>query len=159
MTKNIKVKVSNRLVTVTVSRLGDIVYRGRCLAHSDNGTGYKTVSIHRKRFYVHRLVAVAFCPNPNGYTEVNHKDLDKSRNVDTNLEWCSRKENQVHASKNKVFSGYTNILRRKKLTGDSVDRIRSDFASGVFTITALAIRFGVSRAIVSKIIHNKVWVR
>ena len=108
---------------------------------------------------MHRLVAVAFCPNPNGYTEVNHKDLDKSRNVDTNLEWCSRKENQVHASKNKVFSGYTNILRRKKLTGDSVDRIRSDFASGVFTITALAIRFGVSRAIVSKIIHNKVWVR
>lgn len=46
-----------------------------------------------KRFYIHRLVAEAFIPNPKALKEVNHKDEDKENNSVENLEWASRLEN------------------------------------------------------------------
>ena len=46
---------------------------------------------------LHRLVAQHFCPNPNGYDEVNHKDGDKLNNVADNLEWCSHSTNVKHS--------------------------------------------------------------
>lgn len=48
-------------------------------------------------FAVHRIVANAFLPNPNGYTEVNHKDYDKTNNCVENLEWISSSANKKHA--------------------------------------------------------------
>lgn len=50
----------------------------------------------RKMYYVHRLVAEAFCENPKGQKCVNHKDLNKENNHYTNLEWVSHKENTAH---------------------------------------------------------------
>ena len=38
---------------------------------------------------MHRIVANAFIPNPNGYTEINHKDYDKTNNCVENLEWVN----------------------------------------------------------------------
>lgn len=59
--------------------------------------GYLAVALNKdgktKQFGIHRLVAQAFCPNPNGYVEVNHKDEDKTNNRADNLEWCSRSYN------------------------------------------------------------------
>ncbi len=46
-----------------------------------------------KQWRVHRLVAIAFIPNPNGYNEINHKDEIKGNNRVENLEWCSRSYN------------------------------------------------------------------
>ena len=56
-------------------------------------SGYLRVCLSKdgenKWFLVHRLVANSFIPNPNGYTQVNHKDECKTNNKVQNLEWCS----------------------------------------------------------------------
>ena len=50
-----------------------------------------------KAVFVHRLIAEAFVPNPNGYTQVNHKDEDKKNNHHSNLEWCTPKYNSEYS--------------------------------------------------------------
>lgn len=55
----------------------------------------------KQRFYIHRLVADCFLPPPKtGEYEVNHKDLDKQNNHDSNLEWSTREKNFEHAYSN-----------------------------------------------------------
>lgn len=51
-----------------------------------------------KRINVHRLVALTFIPNPNGYPIINHKDENKSNNDVSNLEWCTYKHNVNYGS-------------------------------------------------------------
>lgn len=62
--------------------------------------GYKQVKLSKygkmKQIGVHRLVAMMFVDGYQKGLEVNHKDLDKTNNVYTNLEWVTRAENQKH---------------------------------------------------------------
>lgn len=70
------------------------VVKSRIKAPHDNRRGYLAYGIgSKKRFYAHRLVAEAFIPNPNGYTEIDHIDTDKSNNRVDNLRWTDRKGN------------------------------------------------------------------
>lgn len=61
------------------------------------GTGYYRVSLDRKLYSVHRLVAQAFLDNPDGLPEVNHKDENPSNNNVENLEWCTTSYNQSYS--------------------------------------------------------------
>lgn len=86
-------------------RIRSLVFRNNICSKSkirimcpwDNGKGYLIVSLHkqgnRKNFYVHRLVAAAFCDNHNGYNYINHKDYNRKNNDMSNLEWCTQKQN------------------------------------------------------------------
>ena len=49
---------------------------------------------------VHRLVAMAFVPNPDNLNEVNHIDEDKDNNRADNLEWCKHVDNCNHGTRN-----------------------------------------------------------
>jgi len=65
--------------------------------------GYCTVLLHSqdgdKRFYVHRLVAQAFIPNPDNLPCVNHKDENKQNNDVSNLEWCTVRYNLAYGTR------------------------------------------------------------
>lgn len=55
---------------------------------------------------IHRLVAIAFTPNPNNYKYVNHKDEDRKNNHVSNLEWCTNSYNLIY-SRGKKVAQYT----------------------------------------------------
>lgn len=90
---------------------------GKLLKISDNGSGYKFVSLqkHSKctQRTVHRLVAEAFIPNPENKTTVNHKDGDKSNNDVSNLEWATYSENNTHALATGLRRGWTDEARHR----------------------------------------------
>lgn len=46
-----------------------------------------------KCHYVHRLVALAWIPNPDNLPEINHKDEHRDHNWSSNLEWCTKEYN------------------------------------------------------------------
>ena len=70
-------------------------------------SGYLYVTLNEKgkhhNYRLHRLVAKAFIPNPDGLATVNHKDLNKENNRVENLEWMSIGDNNRHARDNIVF--------------------------------------------------------
>jgi len=70
-------------------------------------TEYSTVIMYNngigRAFKIHRLVAEAFITNSNNYQEVNHIDGNKHNNCSYNLEWCTHKENILHAVKNNLL--------------------------------------------------------
>lgn len=84
--------------------------KGRKIKPSLDKYGYYRVTFSkqgdRKSYCVHRLVALAFIPNPENKPTVNHKDGCKTNNfVDidnlygetTNLEWATHKEQKRHS--------------------------------------------------------------
>ena len=69
---------------------------------------------NKKKMYVHRAVALAFIPNPDNKTDVNHIDGDKYNNQLENLEWVTRKGNMRHAFSNGLV-GYHNPSNKKRV--------------------------------------------
>ena len=73
--------------------------------------GYSFVSLNKNgtRTYarIHRLVAEAFLENPFNKPEVNHIDGNKQNNTVSNLEYCTRTENEQHAYKIGLKKGKT----------------------------------------------------
>lgn len=61
--------------------------------------------IKHKHYSVHRAVALAFIPNPDNLSQINHKNHNVQDNRVENLEWCSNEYNQRY-SHSKSISQY-----------------------------------------------------
>ena len=84
----------------------------KIIRQSCNTNGYRIVKLYKhgnkNTTRVHRLVAQAFLPNPNGYDQVNHKDGVRTNNCMQNLEWVDNSENQKHS----VYCLHTNYFAK-----------------------------------------------
>ena len=97
--------------------------------------GYKIVGLWKnnkcQKLRVHRLVAEAFILNPNNYTQVNHKDEDKSNNSVENLEWCTQGYNTSNAEKEviqmsideTVLRTYKSLSEAARMSGVSLGNL------------------------------------
>lgn len=83
---------------------------GRILKYNLTDRGYYRVKLYNntchKDYRVHRLVAMAFIPNPNNFPQVNHKDECHTNNNVDNLEWCDDRYNKEYSKLNKPVDCY-----------------------------------------------------
>lgn len=125
---------------------------GNWLKGDVNNCGYRRIQVNNKRFFVHRLVAMAYLPNPDNLPQVNHKDGNKKNNHVNNLEWCCGSHNQQHRYYElKKDLGEDNS--NSKLTEEAVRDIRSGRMSG----RAFARFYNISQTLVRKIIARTTW--
>lgn len=118
-----------------------------------NGKGYLRVQIAKKFYFVHRLVAEKFVPNPENKPQVNHKDGNKLNNKAENLEWTTNKGNREHAVKTGL-----QIQGQKcpwaKLAENDVHYIRNHLE---YNSHELADKFGVSSRTIRDIRERRSW--
>lgn len=107
-------KVSKRYYPFAANEQGEImnVETGNIRKLNLGKNGYMMVGTRHATYYVHRIVADAWChnDNPTEKTDVNHIDGDKTNNHADNLEWCSKSYNMKHAAVN----GMLNCENRKR---------------------------------------------
>jgi hypothetical protein len=106
---------------------------------------------------IHRLVALAFIPNPENKKEVNHKNGIKTDNRLCNLEWVTRLENARHAIDTGLQAsrkGEGNI--KSKLKDENIPEIRLLKSKG-WNNCEIARKFGVTRTCIQSITLGKSW--
>ncbi len=111
---------------------------------------------------LHRLMAKAFIPNPQGYSVVNHKDGNKLNCHLDNLEWCTSSYNRQHACDNGMVNWSKESRdacgkRSRKLTDEQVDRIK-ELRGKDWGLTDIAEYIGCSVSTVSRILSGKQYV-
>jgi len=109
---------------------------------------------------VHRLVAIAFIPNPLNLPEVNHKMSEngevpnKTDNRSWMLEWSTQEDNNDHALKNNLKpKGQSH--GKSKLTEKQVLEIRA--IGRTKSLSKIATIYKVQPACVNKILNRKTW--
>lgn len=107
----------------------------------------------KKSLLIHRLVAELFIPNPKNKPCVNHINGIKTDNRVSNLEWVTRAENIKKAWDNGKMHN-----DKRKLNPKKVRNIRKLYATGNWTITALAKKYKITIPHCSGIIHSRIWV-
>jgi hypothetical protein len=145
---------------------------GNIMAEYSSGHMYNYVQLNKDaktvKHYVHRLIAMHFIPNPGGYKQVNHKDLDKRNNSIDNLEWVTPAQNVRHAVDNGAFDELREISKEtikrvrkyrkkvRKLNKEDVAKARLLFEQGVSKIY-IAKMLKTSPAVVSNILEGRTY--
>lgn len=124
--------------------------------------GYIVISIKgsmniRKTVKIHRLVAIAFIPNPDfdKFNMINHIDGDKSNNNVENLEWCDNSMNQKHAFTHNLQTNIGSNNPRSIITEDDVRCIRANKYNR--SLKELSIEYNLSLSGLKKIYYKYTW--
>lgn len=142
-----------------VSDCGDLREGSRGVGQWLNDQGYSLARLRgpRATVRVHRLVAVAFVPNPEDLPFVNHINNSRADNRAENLEWCTQAQNIAHADRQgrmnrNPWPGRRNP--RAKLSDAQVRALRAEYAANKTPHSELAKRLRLSRSAVSRCIKG-----
>jgi len=128
------------------------VVKGKALKHKIDRNGYHCVGISldnglRVEKFVHRLVALAYIPNPNNLETVNHKTGNKEDNSISELEWMSRADNTAHGHVTGLIPPRLQILRDdihlQLLDGGTIKEIQQLNKICTNSVTAERKRLGI----------------
>lgn len=135
------------------------------LSQATHPEGYKRVKLFamnkKSPTPVHRLVAMAFLPNPKNLPQVNHKDGNKGNNVVENLEWCDNAHNQKHAAAHGLHvypCGEAHAMA--VLNEEDVRKIKDELRSTAAykgQLKEIGERYGVSLHCIFDIKHGRSW--
>lgn len=161
--ENYSVSSLGKVRRETLTRgFGSMAAIGRVMQQKKCTNGYRTVSLYprsgkQKQLLVHRLVALAFVPNPENKPQVNHKNGIKHDNRIENLEWMTCSDNLKHAYESGLArgkSGESNPMA--KLNRDTAEAVRALHGLGWNkSKIARALRIDTSRVL--KIVRNEIW--
>jgi len=109
-------------------------------------SGYLFVNINKKKYVIHRLVAILFIDNPLNKKEVNHKNGIKSDNNISNLEWVTASENSKHAY----------YLKLRKSIDEHKKKIVLNIDNGIYYESAkeAALSIGLSHSYVRSMLNG-----
>lgn len=160
--KNIKVEAGEFIVYEN----GDVINAKtkNKLKHYENGVGYYRVGLYcgnnkHKSYYIHRLLAMAFIPNPENKQFINHIDGNPKNNNLSNLEWCTKSENNLHAYKTGLKIAAPSIGEKNGnsvLNNEIVKKIKLLYAEGKRQFEIVK-ETNVDKYKVSNIVRNKIW--
>lgn len=98
---------------------GVIHLKGKILKQRPDFKGYMRIDLNdnfgrHKYLGVHRLVAMAFIPNPENKPQINHIDGIKNHNFVENLEWVTNQENHDHAVLNGLYPSQHQLREKRR---------------------------------------------
>jgi len=141
---------------------GVIIKRKERYLHPVNDEGYMKISLSkngiRKKYSLHRLLAIAFIENKNNYEIVNHKDGIKLNNNLDNLEWCTCSFNVQHAWNNELnnnsnYRRFKNGYSRRKFNEDTMELIKIEHSNGI-AYKELAEKYNCGITTIHRIVNN-----
>lgn len=146
------VKQGNRFMKVKQKLL--MQHRDKC--------GYLNVRISAndiiKTVLVHRLVLEAFIPNPDSKPQCNHKDGNKTNNHVSNLEWCTNRENHIHAIETGLHkSANGERAAHSKITEHDVEHARELCSIDGVSTSLIAKILGINKASCREMLIGKTW--
>lgn len=139
------------------------LHKGKYVAKTPDKDGYFKVCLcnpllNEKHFFVHRLVATAFIPNPSNKPVTNHLNGVKTDNRVENLEWATISENTQHSFDNKLqVAPKGSESKCSKLLDCQVLKIRYLYETGNYTRKLLGEMFNISSSNILVIVNKKSW--
>jgi hypothetical protein len=123
-------------------------------------SGYLTIVLNANHIkykkYIHILKAEIWIPNPLNLPEVNHIDGNKQNCDISNLEWCTRQYNVIHAHKTGLMNPvHGENINSAKLTEQQVIEIRN--MKGKMKGNKIAKIYNVDNHTIYDIFHNVTW--
>lgn len=167
-----QIKINNYYIPYIITSFGRIFslnYKQKLnnikeLKTTINDDGYKCIIIryHRNVFNlkIHRLVALAFIKNNKLKTKnlVNHIDGIKTNNYEWNLEWCTPRENVIHAEKHHLARHLTGIDHPCcKSTEDDIHKVCKLLSTTNKSIDEISEITNVSTSVIRDIKRGKTW--
>lgn len=138
---------TNKFLKTQINHNGYRVFSTRL-----NGRSGKTTVLR-----IHRLVADTYLSNPLNLPAVNHLDGDKLNNNLNNLEWCSNKENTIHARKLGLIPKFDRDTSKiTKINNTQIKEIQSIYIprNKYFGLRVLAKKYNISHSVLSRLVRR-----